>query len=72
MIAYWGVVFLVITLLLLGGEFFALATDRTTLSRTVWLASKRFPLLPFLVGLTIGILAAHFWWGGALICFEAP
>ena len=45
-------------------ESFALSTNRTTLSRWMWTASKAFPLLPFIVGLIVGVLAAHFFWGG--------
>ena len=53
-------------------EAWALKTGRTTLSRMVWRASAGFPLLPFLVGLGLGILAAHLWWGGAFICYDRP
>jgi hypothetical protein len=64
-IAWWLLIFASFGLL----EGFALNTNRTTLSRWVWTVSKAFPLLPFIVGLTVGVLAGHFWWGG-IVCFE--
>jgi hypothetical protein len=36
----------------------------------VWTASKAFPLLPFIVGFVIGVLACHFFWGG-ITSFES-
>lgn len=50
------------------GEAYALAHNKTTLSRFVWNVTKAFPLLPFIAGLLAGGLAVHFWWGGA-VCF---
>lgn len=43
-------------------EGYALATDRTTLSRFTWNASQAWPPLPFICGLVVGGLAVHFWW----------
>lgn len=43
-------------------EWYALHTNRTTLSRYVWNASKRWPVLPFVLGCIVGGLAVHFWW----------
>ena len=60
----WAVWILLIAASFAAMEGFALATDRMTLSRFTWIASKRFPPLPFVVGLIIGFLACHFWWGG--------
>lgn len=51
-----------------GFETFALKTNRTTLSRFVWIASKAWPPLPFVAGFVAGFLACHFWWGG-IVCF---
>lgn len=45
-------------------EGHALHNNRNTLSRVVWNATKAWPPLPFIVGLVVGILAAHFWWIG--------
>ena len=48
--------------LLLGYEAFALWTGRRLLSHMVVYASRRWPPLPFVVGLVVGGLAVHFWW----------
>lgn len=63
-----------IWLLLLAASFAAieawrLYTGGITLSRFVWNASKAWPPFPWVAGLLTGFLAAHFWWGGALICY---
>lgn len=63
---------IVAAIALLIYEAYALSTGHKTLSRMMWEATARFPALPFLVGLGIGFLAAHFWWGGALICYDKP
>jgi hypothetical protein len=49
-------------------EGYALKTHRPTLSRYVWTLSKAFPPFPWIVGVIVGFLAAHFWWGG-IVCF---
>ncbi len=64
-IAWWLLIFASFAVL----EGWALNTNRMTLSRWVWTTSKAFPLLPFIVGLVVGILAGHFWWGG-IVSFE--
>jgi hypothetical protein len=58
--AWWAFLFISFGVL----EGFALQTNRTTLSRWMWTVSKAFPLLPFVVGLIVGVLACHFFWGG--------
>jgi len=58
--AWW--IFLFVSFALI--ESFAIAKNKTTLSRFMWSASKSFPLLPFIVGLIVGVLACHFFWGG--------
>jgi hypothetical protein len=45
-------------------EWWALHTGRATLSRTVWEFSKAWPPLPWVAGVLVGFLAAHFWWIG--------
>ena len=50
-------------------ETFAIRTGRATLSRTVWNVSAAFPPFPWIVGVLVGFLACHFWWGGA-VCFS--
>ena len=50
-------------------EGWAIKTNRTTLSRTVWIISKEWPPLPFVAGFLVGFLACHFWWGG-IVCFN--
>lgn len=45
-------------------EGWALKTNRMTLSRWTWDISKAWPPFPFFVGLIVGFLACHFWWGG--------
>jgi hypothetical protein len=49
-------------------EAYALATNRTTLSRFVWTVSKKWPPFGWVAGLITGFLACHFWWGG-IVCF---
>jgi hypothetical protein len=48
--------------LLLGYEWFALATGRKTLSRQMTDWSQGWPLVPWLVGVVMGGLAVHFFW----------
>jgi hypothetical protein len=38
------------------------------MSRYIWTASKAFPPLGAFVGLVIGVLLCHFFWGG-IVCF---
>jgi len=45
-------------------EGYALATNKTTLSRFVWDLSKSWPPFPWVVGVLVGFLAAHFFWPG--------
>jgi hypothetical protein len=40
----------------------AIISNRTTLSRTVWVISKNWPPFPWAVGVVVGFLAAHFFW----------
>lgn len=49
-------------------EGLALHRGTPTLSRWVWTVSKAWPPFPWLVGVLVGFLAAHFWWGG-IVCF---
>ena len=65
-IAWWLLIFASFAVL----EGYALNTNRMTLSRWVWTTSKAFPLLPFIVGFVIGVLACHFFWGG-ITSFES-
>ena len=66
---YWGVYIVAVVLLFAFLESYALATGRTTLSRATWDLTKAWPPLPWLVGLVMGFVSAHFWWGGSLICY---
>jgi hypothetical protein len=66
---YWSTVLLALAVAMIAGEAFALRTGRTTFSRYVWNASRAWPPLPLVVGAALGFLAAHFWWGGALVCY---
>lgn len=49
-------------------EGVSLSSGTPTLSQFVWWLSDAFPAFPFLfglfIGLLIGFLACHFWWGG--------
>jgi len=46
-------------------ELYALFTRRIpTLSSTIQQLTKRHPLLPFGMGLIVGVLAVHFWGNG--------
>ena len=65
----WAIWSSVVLLSFAALEGWALATNRTTLSRSVWTISKAWPPFPLVVGAVIGFVCAHFWWGGALICY---
>lgn len=53
-------------------EAYAVAKGKPTLSRSVWAVSKAWPPFPLVFGLVFGFVSAHFWWGGALICYQSP
>lgn len=69
MTIYWAFFLIVILLMFIGGESYALAYGRQTLSRFVWDLSKSWPPLGWIMGLVTGFVAAHFFWGGSLICY---
>jgi len=69
MTTFWAAFCLTIIVVGLAAEGYALYTGKQTFSRFVWNASKAWPPLPLVVGLVIGFLCAHFWWGGSLICY---
>lgn len=69
MTAFWTTWLLIIAASFALAEGFALSQGRTTLSRYVWNLTRAWPPLPFVAGLMIGFVAAHFWWGGGLICY---
>lgn len=69
MTVFWTTWILVIAVSFCLAEGWALAHGKVTLSRYVWELTKVWPPLPFLVGLAVGFVAAHFWWGGGLICY---
>ena len=58
----WTAWLLVIAVSFAVLEGYALRSGRTTLSRYVVSASRAWPLLPFVLGLIIGVLANHFFW----------
>ena len=61
----WAVWFVAAMIVFACIEGFALFTRRIpTLSATIWQLTKRQPLLPFAIGLVIGVLAVHFWGTG--------
>lgn len=60
----WSIWLLAIAGSFAGFEGYALATGHETLSRWTWELSKAWPPYPFFVGLLVGFLACHFWWGG--------
>ena len=69
MSTYWTIyVFILLPVVFAIGETYALMTGRQTLSRYIWTLSKNFPLFPWIVGVLVGGLAVHFFWGG-IICF---
>ena len=68
MSAFWSFFFVALFVIWAAAEIYALKTGRETLSRYVWNLTAVFPLLPFIVGLVVGGLAVHFFWGG-VICF---
>jgi hypothetical protein len=59
-VALWP--WLVAAAWLLGIEWWLLATGRPTLSRRMVLASRAWPLMPWVMGVVVGGLAVHFWW----------
>lgn len=48
---------------MIGYESIALATHHPTLSRLVWRATRKTPVLPFIVIVVDGVLVYHFWVG---------
>jgi hypothetical protein len=66
---YWALFFTLMLSLFIAGETYALAKGKPTLSRFIWNLTKAWPPLPLVVGLAIGFVSAHFWWGGSLICY---
>jgi hypothetical protein len=66
---YWVFFLVIIVMMFIGGETYALAYGRQTLSRFTWNLSKTWPPLPWVVGILTGFIASHFWWGGSLICY---
>lgn len=69
MILVWVAWLLVLIVSFAALETYALRTNHTTLSRFVWIITHRFPLLPFIIGFVVGVLACHFWWGG-IVAFD--
>jgi hypothetical protein len=65
---YWIAASFVLFMVL---ELHALHADRPTLSRTVWYAQARFPLLSFMCGIAVGGLAMHFF-GWNPSCNQIP
>ena len=61
----WAVWFVAAMIVFACIEGFALVTRRIpTLSATTCPLTKRQPLLPFAIGLVVGVLAVHFWGTG--------
>ena len=56
---YWFGAFIAVFLVLELLARFKIA-PWPTLSRTVWRATKQYPIFPFIVGMCIGGLAVHF------------
>jgi hypothetical protein len=69
MTVYWIFFLATILLMFTVGEVYALAYNKQTLSRFIWDVSKIWPPLPWVMGLVTGFVAAHFFWGGSLICY---
>jgi hypothetical protein len=69
MTLFWSLFFVVGVIAWAAAETYAVRTGRQTLSAYVWSISVQFPLLPFIIGLFVGGLAAHFWWYGEASCF---
>ena len=66
---YWSIwLFIALPVTFAAGEAYAIHTGRITLSRFIWNLSKAFPPFPWIVGVLVGFLACHFWWGG-IVCF---
>jgi hypothetical protein len=64
----WALWLLAIAVSFAAFEGWALKTGRPTLSRWTWTVSKAWPPFPFFIGLLVGFLACHFFWGG-IVCF---
>jgi hypothetical protein len=65
----WTFWLAIIVVSFIAFEGYALANGKTTLSRYTWDLTKAWPPLPLIVGLLIGFVTCHFWWGGSLICY---
>lgn len=58
----WPIVLITVTLVIVLLDMWAYYTGyQKTLSRKIVEWTKTWPLLPFVMGLAIGILAGHFW-----------
>ncbi len=66
---YWTVLLAAFVSAFAVGESYALAKNKTTLSRFVWDLTKAWPPLPLIVGCVTGFGFAHFWWGGHFSCY---
>lgn len=60
----WGVYLGLALAVFLAIEARALLMGTPTLSRTVWALTRRWPMLPFGIGLGVGMLAVHFFGRG--------
>lgn len=65
----WAIWLILVVVTFAIFETRALIKGTPTLSRWVWTVSIKFPAFPWIAGVLTGFLAAHFWWGGALICY---
>ena len=68
MIWFWVFWVVAIAASFAGAEGYALARNKPTLSRTVWIVTKAWPPLQGVAMFIAGFLFCHFWWGGA-VCF---
>lgn len=65
---FWPLWLILILATFALAEGYALYTGRSTLSRWVWNVNKDFPPFGWIMGVIVGFLACHFWWGGG-VCF---
>lgn len=62
MVTWWTTWLLLIAVTFALAEGYALHTGTKTLSQFMWMISRQWPPFPWLVGVLVGFLAAHFWW----------
>lgn len=68
----WAAWFAFVILSFGAYEWYCIRHNKMTLSRTVWVSSESFPLLPPILSLVVGGLMVHFFWEGGYCAPGTP